>query len=129
MNGYFFVWKCCHKLLVCKISSYMRSPETILRWNLDLSSFITDESISFPLAKSILPRWRIAATTLKIASWRKESEDKRVHNFNYINTCWKEYLLLFSDSNNIHSSPSGKVVLCVTHTNQIKALRLIKIME
>jgi hypothetical protein len=33
-----------------------RSSAVILRWNLDFSSLMTEESISFPLEKLILPR-------------------------------------------------------------------------
>lgn len=55
-------------------NSYMSSSAVILRWNLACSSFGTDESTSFPLVKTILPRWRIAATTLKIASYKRERE-------------------------------------------------------
>lgn len=48
---------------------YLSNSAVVLRWNIDLSSLITEESISFPLENSILPKWRIAATTLNIASW------------------------------------------------------------
>lgn len=48
---------------------YMNSSAAVLKWNKDFSSLGTDESISFPFENSMLPRWRIAATTLNIASW------------------------------------------------------------
>lgn len=55
-----------------KVHSYMRSSAVIWRWNWDCSSFKTAESLSSSFAKLILPRWRIAATTLKIASWERD---------------------------------------------------------
>uniref|UniRef100_A0A0A8XW09 Myo1 n=1 Tax=Arundo donax TaxID=35708 RepID=A0A0A8XW09_ARUDO len=38
------------------LQSHFNSSAAVLRWILDLSSLITDESISVPLAKFILPR-------------------------------------------------------------------------
>lgn len=60
------------------LSSYMRSSAAVLRWNWAWSSFGIDESTSFPLANSILPMWRIAATTLKIASWDRGRDSERM---------------------------------------------------
>jgi len=48
--------------------AYFRSSAVTLRWNLDFSSLMTEESISSPFANSIFPRCKIAAITLKIAS-------------------------------------------------------------
>ena len=48
--------------------SYLSSSAVILRWNLDFSSLITEESASAPFANSIFPRCKMAATTPKIAS-------------------------------------------------------------
>ena len=39
-----------------KPTAYIKSSPAVLRWNLDLASFITDESASVPFAKLILPR-------------------------------------------------------------------------
>lgn len=47
---------------------YMKSSAAVLRWNWDLSSLGIEESASLPSENSTLPRWRIAATTLNIAS-------------------------------------------------------------
>jgi len=49
-------------------SLYMNNSAAVWRWKSDLSSFNLEESTSFPLTKSMFPRWRIAATTRKIAS-------------------------------------------------------------
>lgn len=46
----------------------MKSSAAVLRWNLDLSSLGAEESGSLPSPNSIFPKWRIAATTLNIAS-------------------------------------------------------------
>ena len=53
----------------------MRSSAVIWRWNLDCSSSRTDESVSSDFANLMFPRWRIAATTLKIASWEEGEGD------------------------------------------------------
>ncbi|WVZ01007.1 hypothetical protein V8G54_027076 [Vigna mungo] len=49
-------------------ASHMNNSAAVWRWKSDLSSFNFEESTSFPLTKSMFPRWRIAATTRKIAS-------------------------------------------------------------
>jgi hypothetical protein len=54
--------------------TYISSSATVLRWTIDFSSLNLEESISFPLEKLMFPRWRIAATTLKIASLRSERD-------------------------------------------------------
>jgi len=49
----------------------MKSSAAVLRWNWDFSSLGTEESASLPSVNSTLPKWRIAATTLNIASYMK----------------------------------------------------------
>lgn len=74
--------------------TYMRSSATVLRWNFDLSSLGTDESTSFPLVNSMLPIWRIAATTLKIAScWFIQ----RVTNQNKYKTASEDHLVSYTN--------------------------------
>lgn len=114
----------------------MRSSAVILRWNLAGSSFGTDESTSVPLANSIFPRWRIAATTLKIASWERERERRGVLfetsvflRFHVRKKLGRGYLLLSAYSNNIHSSPCGKIIMGITYTNQFVATWLVKIVK
>lgn len=116
-------------------NSYMRSSAVILRWNLALSSFGTDESISFPLANSIFPRWSIAATTLKIASWERARE-KSEGGPSYLNVTNKlklslkrMNLFLVTYPNNFHCSPCGKIIMCITYTNQVIAIWLVKIVK
>ena len=46
----------------------MKSSAAVLRWNRDFSSLGTEESASLPSENSTFPKWRIAATTLNIAS-------------------------------------------------------------
>lgn len=48
--------------------AHMKSSAAVFKWNLDFSSLGSEESGSLPFENSILPRWRIAATTLNIAS-------------------------------------------------------------
>jgi succinylglutamate desuccinylase len=55
-----------------KRQAYIKSSAAVLRWNLDLSSFITDESTSLPFAKLIFPRCSTAATTRNIASCKRK---------------------------------------------------------
>ena len=120
-------------------NSYMRRSAVILRWNLALSSFGTDESISFPLANSILPRWSIAATTLKIASWERERERERESSeggpsylfvINQLKLSLKRMnLFLVTYPNNFHCSPCGKIIMRIAYTNQVIAIWLVKIVK
>lgn len=50
--------------------AYIKSSDAVLKWNQDLSSSGSDESVSMPLTNSMFPKWRVAATTRKIASCR-----------------------------------------------------------
>ena len=46
--------------------------------------------------------------------------------------CWprdKLYLFLFTYSNYVHSSPCFKIFFCIIYTNQLIAIRLIKIVK
>lgn len=122
------------KSKIPRIYSYMRSSAAIWRWNLDLSSFRIDESISFPLANSTFPRWRIAATTLKIASWQRKTSYSNFTLFISNDATNKLrnprlYLVLLTYSHNIHSSPSGKIVLSITYTDKFIATWLIQIVK
>jgi len=118
--------------------SYMRSSAVVCRWNLALSSFGTDESTSFPLANSILPIWRIAATTLKMASWEQDDRTKQRGGEQSFYTLarkklhslfLKKYLIFLTYSNNIHSSPSGKIFTSITYVSQFIAFWLVKVVK
>jgi hypothetical protein len=78
-------------MIIAKLWSHMRRSAVIWRWNLDSSSSTIAESLSSPLAKSMLPRWRIAATTLNIASCKRERERERERDYSLfycINYVW-----------------------------------------
>ena len=93
-NTKFSHWKCKKyntKILQnnnSKIQAYMRSSAVVWRWNLDSSSSRTDESVSSDFANLMFPRWRIAATTLKIASWEEEGR-KYITNFKIFCFIWR----------------------------------------
>jgi hypothetical protein len=55
-------------MITVKIQAYIRSSAVVWRWNFESSSARTDESVSSDFSNLMFPRWRIAATTLKIAS-------------------------------------------------------------
>lgn len=127
-------------MIIEKLQSHMRRSAVIWRRNLDSSSFKIDESLSSPSAKSMLPRWRIAATTLKIASWERERERDVIPGFtafirltyadnNWLDPQQKHYLLFLTYSNNIHGSLSGEIIMSITYTNQFIAIWLIKIVK
>lgn len=40
---------------LCNFCTYIKRSDAVFRWYLDFSSLRTDESISFPFAKSIFP--------------------------------------------------------------------------
>lgn len=111
----------------------MSSSDVILRWNVDCSSFRDDESASSPLENSIFPRWRMAATTLKIASCGDKRQKKISRSYIAINR-WSENckeetvnLFFFTYSNYIHSSSSSKILLCIIYTIKFVAARLVEI--
>lgn len=125
-------------MIIENLQSHMRRSAVIWRRNLDSSSFKIDESLSSPLAKSTLPRWRIAATTLKIASWERERDIipgfTEFIRLTYADKKWldpqqKHYLLFLTYSNNIHGSLSGEIIMSITYTNQFIAIWLIKIVK
>lgn len=64
-------------------SSNISSSAAVWRWYTDFSSFNLEESTSFPLMKSMFPRWRIAATTRNIASYWKQvlTVQSKLHAF------------------------------------------------
>ena len=142
INKYITCKRIRSMMIIENLQSHMRRSAVIWRWNLDSSSFKIAESLSSPLAKSMLPRWRIAATTLKIASWERERERERgiITGFTAFicltyaaNKCFipqqKQYLLFLTYSNNIHGSLSGEIIMSITYANQFIAIWLIKIVK
>ena len=100
--------------------AHIRSSAAVFIWDLDSLSFGSDESGSLPFVSSILPKWRIAATTLKIASWNRVKQTyQRKPNAKVLNRVTRSqvghknvpltyscYLLIRTNSNNIHGPPS-----------------------
>lgn len=115
-----------------EINRYLSSSAVTLRWNLDFSSLITEESTSAPFANSIFPRCKMAATTPKIASWKNYSSWKmwmqpQVQYFFKLMEV-KTDLLFLADSNYIHGPYSCKVLLSIIYPIQCIAVWLIKVM-
>lgn len=54
-------------MIIVKTQPYIRSSAVVWRWNMESSSARTDESVSSDFENLMFPRWRIAATSLKIA--------------------------------------------------------------
>jgi hypothetical protein len=68
-------------MIIVKIQPYIRSSAVVSRWNLESLSARTDESVSSSdFSNLMFPRWRIAAITLKIASW-EQGRRRYIANF------------------------------------------------
>lgn len=62
---------------------YLRSSAVMLRWNLDFSFLMTEESTSSPFANSTFPICKTAATTLKIATWNRSKNVSNIYMQHY----------------------------------------------
>lgn len=111
--------------------AYLSNSAVVLRWNLDFSSFMTEESTSSPFANSTFPRCRIAATTIKIASWKNFYYQTECNTTHYILTYTSRNtnLLFLTDSNYIHSPSGCKIFLAIIYSIQLIATGLIQVME
>jgi hypothetical protein len=90
----------------------------------------------------MFPRWRIAATTLKIASLSGEKERKEKKPIGLVlgfplshlfaissKSVSTMYLFLLIDANDIHSVSSFYVLSRVVHVGHLIAVRLVQVME
>lgn len=112
---------------------YMKRSAAVCKWDRDFSSFGSEESSSFPSANSMFPKWRIAATIRKIASWKAYHEAKygwgiALQVFFPFTTTSDIYLFTGTDSHDIHCPSSFQVFFCIIYPIKLIAVRLIKIM-
>lgn len=118
-------------------SSNISSSAAVWRWYTDFSSFNLEESTSFPLMKSMFPRWRIAATTRNIASYcKKFSLFNQIYTEMSMNTCFcwcwsrkSDYLLFLTDSYNVHGISGFQILPCIINICYFVTVRLIKIVK
>ena len=113
----------------------MKSSAAVLRWNWDFSSLGAEESSSFPSPNSMFPKWRMAATTLNIASCKtcqnecKQNCSSSAKILNWLLGKPWTYLLISTHAYNTHSSSGFRVFFSVIHPIKFNAIRLVEIVK